>query len=134
MADVTNTAYIGGAGTLTINGDTHFGVTSFILTPTTPEEQIQDVAGGVQVLTGIPSWRAGIEFHQDHVTSGSLSKISGELAGQSVPFEYTPKTGGEGRSGNVRMKHAPFGGNANSRHAGSLDLGVIGQPAVIEPA
>lgn len=133
MPNVTNKAYFGTTGTLIIDGDTQFGVNSFTLTPTTPEEQITDISGDVQSLSGKPSWRAGIDFNQDHVTDDSLSRKSATMAGTVVPFVYTPQDGGEGRSGNMRWLDVPFGGN-NARHSVSQDMPVVGQPAVVAPA
>jgi hypothetical protein len=127
MAIVKNLAYYGNTGTILIDGDTHVGVTSFVLTPTTPEEQVADIGGDVQAMTGVPTWRAAVEFHQDHTTADSLSKVSATLAGTVVPIVYTPQSGGAGRSVNVRMKHAAIGGGT-ARHVGNLDLAVIGQP------
>lgn len=132
MPNVTNKAYIGQSGTIVIDGDTHYGVTSFTLTPTTPEEQIPDISGDVQSIVGKPTWRANIVFHQDHITDGSLSRKSPTLAGNVVPFEYTPQDGGEGRSGNLRWLDVPFGGDT-ARHSVTVDFPVIGQPAIIEP-
>lgn len=132
MPNVTNKAYLGQAGTIILNGDTHYGVTSFGLTPTTPEEQIVDISGDVQSLTGAPTWVADIAFHQDHITDGSLSRQSPEWAGTIVTFEYTPQDGGEGRSGNIRWKNVPFGGDT-TRHGVQQGFNVIGQPTVIAP-
>lgn len=132
MANVTNKAYTGTTGTLIIDGDTHFGVTSFTLTPTTPEEQVIDISGDVQSLAGVPTWRAEIVFHQDHITTDSLSRQSPTLAGTVVPFTYIPQDGGEGRSGNMRWLDVPFGGDT-SRHSVTADFPVIGQPSVVEP-
>lgn len=133
MPNVTNTAYYGKTGVLVIDGDTHFGVNAFTLTPTTPEEQITDISGDVQVLTGESTWRCAIDWNQDHVTADSLSRVSPILAGTIVAITYTPQTGGEGRTVNVRWKDAPFGGT-NARHTAALDLGVIGQPVVVAPS
>lgn len=130
MPNVTNQAYFGTTGTLIIDGDTHFGVNSFTLTPTTPEEQITDISGDVQSLAGVPTWRAGIVFNQDHITSDSLSRQSPALAGTVVPFTYTPQDGGEGRSGNMKWLDVPFGG-PTTRHEVTADMPVIGQPAVV---
>lgn len=130
MANVTNQAYTGTAGTLVIDGDTHFGVTSFALTPTTAEELVMDITGDVQSIAGKPTWRAGITFHQDHISDGSLSRKSPELAGTVVPFTYTPQDGGEGRSGNMRWLDVPFGGDT-ARHQVQADFPVVGQPSVV---
>jgi hypothetical protein len=130
MPNVTNQAYLGTTGTLVIDGDTHFGVTSFKLVPTNVEEQVEDISGDVQSFAGTTKWRAQSEFHQDHITDGSLSRKSMELAGTVVPFEYTPQDGGEGRSGNMRWLHTDFGGGTD-RHAVQADFPVIGQPAVV---
>lgn len=133
MSNVTNKAYIGQAGELILDGDTHFGVTQFELVPTTPREQVVDISGDVQVLTGKPAWVANIEFHQDHITDGSLSRKSPEMAGNVIPFSYKPQDGGEGRSGNLRWEDVRFGGNT-SRHTVQQGLGVVGQPTIIAPA
>lgn len=133
MSNVTNKAYIGQAGTIILDGDTHFGVTAFDLTPTTPRETVVDISGDVQVFTGVPTWVANIAFHQDHITSGSLSRKSREMAGNVIPFEYTPQNGGEGRSGNIRWEDVKFGGDT-ARHSVSQPFGVVGQPGVIEAA
>jgi len=130
MANVTNKAYYGQSGTLVIDGDTHFGVTSFTLTPTTPEEQIVDISGDIQSFVGTPVWRAQIAFHQDHITTDSLSRQSPALAGTVVPFTYTPQDGGEGRSGNMRWLDVPFGGDT-TRHAVTADFPVVGQPSIV---
>lgn len=132
MPNVKNTAYHGDTGSVVINADTHLGVTSIVITPTYPEEQVPDIGGDVQSIQGTPTHRVAVEFHQDHITDGSLSRISTELAGTIVPITYTPQAGGEGRTLNVRMKAAPFGGGT-ARHAGTLDLAVIGQPVVVPP-
>lgn len=133
MPNKTNQAYFGTTGTLILNGDTHFGVNSFVLTPTTPEEQVTDISGDVQTLTGTPAWRAGINFNQDHKTDGSLSRSSAEWAGTVIPFTYTPQDGGEGRSGNLKWKDVVFGGDTG-RHTVDQDVALIGQPVVIAPA
>lgn len=130
MPNVTNKAYYGQSGTLVIDGDNHFGVNGFTLTPTTPEEQITDITGDVQVLTGVPTWRAAADFNQDHITDGSLSRKSPELAGTVVECTYTPQDGGEGRTVNVRWKDVMFGG-ANGRQNATIDVAVIGQPTVV---
>lgn len=130
MPNVTNKAYFGTTGELIIDGDTHFGVTSFTLTPTTPEEQVTDIAGDVQSFSGVATWRAGIVFHQDHITTDSLSRQSPVWAGTVVPFTYTPQDGGEGRSGNIRWLDVPFGGDT-ARHSVTADLPVVGQPAIV---
>lgn len=130
MPNVTNEAYFGTTGTLVIDGDTHFGVTAFTLTPTTPEEQVLDISGDVQSLSGVPTWRAGFVFHDDNVTTGSLSRKSPTLAGTVVPFSYTPQDGGEGRSGNIKWLDVPFGGDTGRRSV-TADMPVIGQPAIV---
>jgi hypothetical protein len=132
MPNVTNKAYIGQAGTLILDGDTQFGVTAFSLVPTTPREQVVDISGDVQVMTGAPTWLANITFHQDHITDGSLSRKSPTMAGTVIAFTYTPQDGGEGRSGNLRWEDVPFGGDT-ARHSVSQAFGVVGQPAVIAP-
>lgn len=133
MPNVKNAAYHGNTGTVIIDGDTHLGVTSFLLTPNTPEEMVPDIGGDVQVITGTPSWVATIDWNQDHKTADSLSRASAALAGTVVPITYTPQSGGEGRTINVRWKHAPFGGGT-ARHTAQLALGVIGQPVVVAPS
>lgn len=130
MPNVTNKAYFGTTGVLIIDGDTHFGVTSFTLTPTTPEEQVADISGDVQSFSGVPTWRAGIVFHQDHITTDSLSRQSPVWAGTVVPFTYTPQNGGEGRSGNIRWLDVLFGGDT-ARHSVTTDQPVVGQPAIV---
>lgn len=132
MANITNQAYVGNAGELTLDTDTHFGVTSFTLTPTTFEEQVPDIAGDIQSIVGATTWVADIEFNQDHVTDGSISNISDERAGEVIPFSYTPKDGGRGKSGNLRMKPSVFGGGTG-RHTATLSLNVVGTPATVEP-
>lgn len=127
MANVTNKAYYGKSGTLVLDGDTHFGVTSFMLTPSHQEEQVVDISGDVQSTQSKPTWRAGVEFHQDHITDGSLSKKSRDKDGDVIPFTYTPDEGGDTATGNIRMKASVFGGGTG-RHSGTLDLAVIGQP------
>lgn len=133
MSNVTNKAYLGKAGTLILDGDTQFGVTAFSLVPTTPREVVPDISGDVQVLTGTPSWVAQIEFHQDHKTDGSLSRKSADMAGNVIPFTYTPDAGGEGRSGNIRWEDVTFGGGTG-RHSVSTGFGVVGQPDIVEAA
>ncbi|MFS6529706.1 hypothetical protein V8Z69_07510 [Microbacterium aurugineum] len=133
MPNITNKAYVGQAGTIVLNGDTHFGVTAFGLTPTTPREQVVDISGDVQVFTGKPTWLANVAFHQDHITDGSLSRKSPEWAGTVIPFTYTPQDGGEGREGNLRWEDVPFGGDT-ARHSVSQAFGVVGQPTIIAPA
>lgn len=133
MPNITNKAYIGQAGTIVLDGDTQFGVTAFGLVPTTPRETVVDISGDVQIFTGKPTWVANIEFHQDHITDGSLSRKSPVMAGNVIPFTYTPQDGGEGRSGNIRWEDVPFGGNTG-RHSVFQGLGVVGQPTVIPPA
>lgn len=133
MANVTNKAYYGQSGTLILDGDTHFGVTSFALTPTTPTEQVPDISGDVQSLAGVAAWTADITFHQDHVTADSISRQSPTWAGNVIPFTYTPEGGGEGRSGNIRWVDVPFGGDTN-RHSAQVSMNVVGQPTVIPPA
>lgn len=133
MPPVRNLAYYGQAGVVTIDGDEHFGVNAITLTPTSPEESITDVSGDVQILTGVPVWRCAMDFNQDHITDGSLSRKSPELAGTVVACSYTPQDGGEGRSFNVRWKDIVFGGS-NGRQTATPDFGVIGQPVVIPPA
>lgn len=130
MANITNKAYLGKTGTLTLDGDTHFGVTRFELVPTTAEEQIPDISGDVQSIVGVVTWRANIEFHQDHITTDSISRQSPVWAGTVVPFTYEPQDGGEGRSGNLRWKDVPFGG-ATDRHGVQTDVPVVGQPTIV---
>lgn len=132
MPNVTNKAYLGQSGTLVLDGDTQFGVTAFSLVPTTPREQVTDIAGDVQTFVGKPTWVANITFHQDHVTDGSLSRKSPVMAGNVIEFAYTPQDGGEGRSGNIRWEDVTFGGDT-ARHSVSQPFGVVGQPAVIQP-
>lgn len=133
MPNVTNKAYYGQAGTLVLDGTTYFGVTAFGLVPTTPKETVVDISGDVQVFTGVPIWVANITFHQDHITDGSLSRKSPSMAGNVISFEYTPQSGGEGRSGNIRWEDVAFGGDTG-RHSVSQPLGVVGQPTVVPPA
>jgi len=130
MANVVNAAYFGTTGTLVLDGDTHLGVSSFVLTPTTAEATVPDIGGDVQVVVGNTTWRAAIVFNQDHKTTDSLSKQSPTWHGTAVPFTYTPASGGEGRSGEIRWKHVPFGGDTG-HHTVSADFGVIGQPSVV---
>ena len=133
MANITNKAYYGQSGTLTLDGDTHFGVTAFTLTPTTPTEQVVDISGDVQAFAGAPTWVAAITAHQDHITADSISRQSPVWAGNVIPFTYTPEDGGEGRSGNLRWVDVPFGGDT-ARHQLQLQMNVVGQPTIIAPA
>jgi len=133
MANVTNQAYYGQAGVLTIGDDTHFGVTTFELVPTTPTEQVVDISGDVQTFTGVPTWVANVVFHQDHVTADSLSRQSHALAGTVVPFTYEPQDGGETASGNLRWVEVPFGGGTGRREV-SASFNHVGQPTFTPPA
>lgn len=133
MSNVTNKAYYGQSGTLVLDGDTHFGVTAFTLTPTTPTEQVVDISGDVQSFAGVATWAAAITFHQDHITADSISRQSAEWAGTVIPFTYTPQDGGEGRSGNLRWVDVPFGGDT-ARHSVQTSVNVVGQPTVVAPA
>lgn len=133
MPNVTNKAYVGQAGTLILDGDTHFGVTAFSLVPTTPREQVVDISGDVQVFVGVPTWIANITFHQDHITTGSISRKSPTWAGEIIPFTYTPQNGGEGRSGNLRWEDVTFGGDT-ARHSVTQAVAVVGQPSIVAPA
>lgn len=133
MANVTNKAYYGQSGTLVLDDDTHYGVTSFTLTPTTPTEQVVDISGDVQSFSGVPTWVAAIVFHQDHITTDSISRQSPVWAGEVIPFTYTPQDGGEGRSGNIRWVDVPFGGDT-ARHQVSVSQNVVGQPTILAPA
>lgn len=132
MANITNKGYYGKSGTVILDGDTHFGVTSFALTPSHQEEQVADISGDTQSFQSKPTWRAAAEFHQDHATDGSLSKMSREKDGEVIPFSYTPDDGGDVATGNLRMKASVFGGGT-SRHSATLDLGVVGQPTFTAP-
>lgn len=131
MATVKNRAYYGRTGSVLLDGDTHAGVTSFQLVPTTPTESVADIGGDVQVFTGVPTWLANIEFHQDHKTVDSISKQSPAwAAGEPIPFIYTPDDGGEGRSGLLRWIDVPFGGGT-TRHSVSTGIPVVGQPTIV---
>lgn len=132
MADVTNAGYYGKAGTLTIGADTHYGVTSAALVPTTNTEVIEDISGEVQAFVGTPMWRLQIEFNQDHATSGALSRTSISGAGTTVAVTYEPDADGDSFAIDAIMLPATVGGGTGRRVA-TLDLPCVGQP-VITPA
>lgn len=133
MANVTNKAYVGQSGTLSIGEDTHFGVTAFELIPTTPSEQVVDISGDVQAFVGKPTWVANATFHQDHTTAESLSRQSHDLAGEVVEFTFTPQEDGETATGALRWVEVPFGGDTGRRSV-QASFGVIGQPTFTPPA
>lgn len=129
MPDVRNAAYFGTTGTITIDGDNHFGVTSCALVPTASSESVIDITGDVQSFVGDNVWELQITFHQDHKTSGALSRQSIAWHGQEKTVAYTPQDGGDTLTATVRWKAAQVGGDTGRRSA-SLNLGVNGQPTI----
>jgi len=133
MADIRNAAYFGTTGTFTVDGDSHFGVTSCALIPTAPSESVVDIGGDVQSFVGENVWELQITFHQDHKTAGALSRQSIAWHGMTKPITYVPQDGGDSIAVNVRFKAAQIGGDTGRRSA-SLNLGVIGQPVITPPS
>lgn len=134
MPDVKNAAYVGNTGTITVDGDRHFGVTSCALVPNSTDEQVPDISGDVQSFVSEPLWRLQLEFHQDHKTSGALVRESIGWHGQLKEVTYVPQAGGDSITVEVTWKAANIGGGTG-RHSSTLDLPVSGElditPAVI---
>ncbi|MDJ1115387.1 hypothetical protein [Microbacterium dauci] len=132
MATIRNAAYFGTTGTLTVDDDEHYGVTSCALIPTAPSESVIDISGDIQSFVGDNAWELQIAFHQDWKTAGSLSKRAIEWHGQTKDIVYTPQDGGDAIAATVRFKAAQVGGDTG-RHSATLNLGVIGQPTFTAP-
>jgi hypothetical protein len=132
MPNVKNLAYYGTTGTIVIGGDTHFGVTSCGLVPTTASESVTDISGDVQGSVGAPQWELQLTFHQDHKTPNSLSRRSIEWHGQKKSVTYTPQAGGDAITVEVTFKAADVGGDTG-RHSATLALPVNGQPSFVAP-
>ena len=132
MPEIKNAAYFGTNGTITVDGDQHFGVTSCALVPTTQKSQVEDISGDVQSFVGTPMWRLQITAHQDHKTAGALVRESIAWHGQEKPITYVPDDGGDSIAIDVVWEAAQIGGGTGLRSF-TLDLGCIGQP-VITPA
>lgn len=133
MPDIRNAAYYGTTGSLVVEGDEHFGVTSCALIPTSPSESVVDISGDVQAFVGDNTWELQLTFHQDWKTTGSLSKRAIEWHGQTKDVEYTPQDGGDSIAVTVRFRAAQVGGDTG-RHSATLALGVIGQPEFTAPS
>jgi hypothetical protein len=132
MPTVKNAAYYGTTGTLVVGGDTHFGVTSCALVPTAPSESVTDISGDVQGFVGQNAWELQLTFHQDHKTSGSLSRRAIEWHGQTKSVTYTPQADGDAITAEVTFKAAQVGGDTG-RHSATLALPVNGQPSFTAP-
>lgn len=132
MATIKNAAYFGTSGEIVIDGDEHFGVTSCALVPNATDESVQDISGDVQGFVADAIWRLQLTFHQDHVTSGALSRQSIAWHGLPKTVEYTPQNGGDKLTVEVVWKAATVGGDTGRRSA-TLDLPVNGQPVVAAP-
>lgn len=129
MADAPNVATYNKSGVITIEEDNFTkGVSSFALVPTTPTAQHTDVGGGVQSLTGVPTWQLQMTFAQDWASEGSLSKKSIEWAGQTKQIEFVPQTGAEIITVEVVFQPSQIGGAASGINTATLNLGVNGQP------
>jgi hypothetical protein len=134
MPEVKNAAYIGGPGTITVDGDQHFGVTSCMLVNTAPDEQVVDISGQVQAAVGVPVYRLQLEANQDNKTTGALTRQSMAWHGQSKVVTFVPQTGGDSLEVTVIFKAATRGGPSQARHTTSLDLPVDGAPTITPPA
>jgi hypothetical protein len=134
MPDVKNAAYIGGNGSITVDGDEHFGVTSCMLVPSTPVEQTVDIGGRVQAAVGVPTYLLNIEAHQDNKTTGALARQSMIWHGQLKTVVYVPQDGGDTLEVDVIWMSASRGGPSQARHTISLSLPVDGAPTVTPPA
>lgn len=132
MPTIKNAAYFGTTGTLVVAGDTHYGVTSCALVPTAASESVMDISGDVQGFVGDNMWELQITFHQDHKTTGSLSRRSIEWHGQKKSVTYTPQAGGDTITAEVTFKAAQVGGDT-SRHSATLALPVNGKPTFAAP-
>lgn len=130
---VKNAAYYGTTGTVTVDGDEHFGVTSCALVPTTTKEQVPDISGDVQALTSVPMWQLQLTAHQDHVTAGALVRESVGWHGTEKDVVYVPQNGGDSIAVTVVWEAAQLGGDTG-RRSFTLNLGVVGQPAITPPA
>ena len=129
MADAPNIASYNKSGTITIGSDNFTkGVSTFALIPTTPTATHTDVGGGVQSLTGTPTWVCQMIFSQDWASAGSLSKKSIEWAGQVKELVFTPQDGAEEVTIEVVFQPSQVGGAAGGINLATLNLGINGQP------
>lgn len=117
--------------TLTIAGDDYTAaVSSVTLTPTPTWRTGVDMLGRQRraVLVSV-AWSCRVGLLQD-VESGSLLRYLALHAGEMVGVVFTPKAGGAAYSATVVLAPSDVGGAAADLLESSVDLPVIGSPAV----
>lgn len=87
-----------------------------------PDGTLQDVDSSVWTLT-----LAGI---QDYVAARGLARYLFDHEGEKADFTVEPIAGGVGMTGTCVLKSVPFGGETGNWAEMSIELPVVGRPAV----
>lgn len=86
------------------------------------------------VISGERTYTCQVAFtvYQDDMTAGGLIAFSWASKGQTVPFTFTPRSGGQSISGDIVVDPVDVGGDTNSKNTSDVTWDCVGEPVLAD--